>query len=312
MSHKNKILNIILGLILIPVLGYSQVKIGDNPSLIDASSILELESSNKALVLTRLTDSQINALTPLEGAIVYNTDAQCVFVYDGIIWKNLCDEPVITISSTSPTNNAIGDFWFNDTDNVVSVWNGTEWLPININPRRGSGPPDASITNPLAGDIYVDQNNGDIFTFDGTNWIAANQNINANNGLSLSANTIQLGGLLINPTVITTDDTNTIALQGLQPTTLDDTNSIIVANNTTGVLQTVPSTSLVQQQQVVFIATDGQIQFTTPLSITDINKIDVYRNGARIAFTIINTTTIEVEPEAACFEGDEIRIVQLN
>ena len=86
----------------------------------------------------------------------------------------------------------------------------------------------------------------------------------------------------------------------------------MVVNNVTGQLQQVEASNIVQQQQIVIIASEGQTQFNTPLNALDINKIDVYRNGARIGFTIINTNTIEVEPEASCFAGDEIRIVQIN
>ena len=65
-------------------------------------------------------------------------------------------------------------------------------------------------------------------------------------------------------------------------------------------------------EQDVITAVDGQLLFTTPLPITDIRKIDVYRNGARISFTQINGTTIQIDKEAICYEGDEIRIVQLK
>lgn len=65
-------------------------------------------------------------------------------------------------------------------------------------------------------------------------------------------------------------------------------------------------------EQFVVIAVDGQLLFTTPLPITDIQKIDVYRNGARISFTRINGTTIQIDKEAICYLGDEIRIVQLK
>ena len=65
-------------------------------------------------------------------------------------------------------------------------------------------------------------------------------------------------------------------------------------------------------EQFVITAVDGQLFFTTPLPITDIRKIDVYRNGARISFTQINATTIQIEKEATCYLGDEIRIVQLE
>ena len=65
-------------------------------------------------------------------------------------------------------------------------------------------------------------------------------------------------------------------------------------------------------EQDVITAVDGQLLFTTPLPITDIRKIDVYRNGARISFTQINATTIQIDKEATCYLGDEIRIVQLE
>ena len=65
-------------------------------------------------------------------------------------------------------------------------------------------------------------------------------------------------------------------------------------------------------EQFVITAVDGQLFFTTPLPITDIRKIDVYRNGARISFTQIDATTIQIDKEATCYLGDEIRIVQLE
>ncbi|HBI41216.1 MAG TPA: hypothetical protein DDY16_09790, partial [Tenacibaculum sp.] len=84
------ILSILIFAPLITIL--SQIKIGDNPNVIDGSSILELESSNKVLVVTRVTDAEMNLIFPLEGAIVYNTDQNCIFQYGNMIWKSLCDQ----------------------------------------------------------------------------------------------------------------------------------------------------------------------------------------------------------------------------
>ncbi|MFD2591071.1 hypothetical protein ACFSTE_09530, partial [Aquimarina hainanensis] len=70
---------------------YAQVKIGDNPNVIDPTSILELQSADKVFVLTRINDSQMNSLTPLEGAMVFNTDQNCVFQFDGSNWVSLCN-----------------------------------------------------------------------------------------------------------------------------------------------------------------------------------------------------------------------------
>ncbi len=68
----------------------AQIKIGDNPDTIDSASLLELESSNRAMVLSRVTSTQMQAIVPLQGALVYNTDLSCVFYFDGNSWSNLC------------------------------------------------------------------------------------------------------------------------------------------------------------------------------------------------------------------------------
>jgi len=52
---------------------FAQVKIGDNPETIDQNSILELESTYKVLVVTRISDAEMNATSSLNGAIIYKT-----------------------------------------------------------------------------------------------------------------------------------------------------------------------------------------------------------------------------------------------
>ncbi|MBB3123327.1 hypothetical protein FHS04_000824 [Mesoflavibacter sabulilitoris] len=253
----------------------------------------------------------MNSLSPLPGAIVYNIDFDCVYTFDGSSWKSLCDEANVTSASTAPSENTIGDIWFNTDTNIISIWNETDWLPININPRRGTGAPDDSIIDPLAGDIYVDEITGNLYTFNGSDWSQVNPNIIANNGLTLNNNVIQLGGNMIQPTVITTTSVNTLSIVGLENVTYDaNTDNIVILDSTTGILKS--TDSVINQEQVIIIADTNQIQFTTSLNITDANKIDVYRNGVKIDFNIINNTTIELDPEAICFEGDEIRIVQLH
>lgn len=64
--------------------------------------------------------------------------------------------------------------------------------------------------------------------------------------------------------------------------------------------------------QVVYYATNGQVQFNTPVAFSSTSKINVFRNGLRIGFNQIGATTIELEPEASCYLNDEIRIVQIN
>ncbi|WP_405247306.1 beta strand repeat-containing protein [Cellulophaga sp. Asnod2-G02] len=79
----------------------AQVKIGNNPQTINPSSLLELESIDKAFVVSRVTNAQMNAITPLEGAMVYNTEEQCIHYYDGLQWINICEAFGDTLTFTS-------------------------------------------------------------------------------------------------------------------------------------------------------------------------------------------------------------------
>lgn len=289
----------------------AQVKVGDNINTIDAASILELESNSKAFVPTRVSTVQMNAITPLNGAMVYNTDSKCIYIFDGIMWRSLCNSQItFTTSSTAPSDSMVGDIWVNETDGKVSVWNGTDWLILDKNPKSGDGlPSPATVTTALAGDTYVNRFDGSIYTYDGTDWIN-NSAVSAENGISKNAsNAIELGGALTKPTVILSDNTNTLALEGLE--LIDDaTHTVITAEPTTGILKRTSISSLVQKEEVVVVANAGQNQFNTPLTITNPQKIDVYRNGVKIDFSPIGSNLIELETNVICFQNDEIRIVQ--
>jgi len=99
-----------------------------------------------------------------------------------------------------------------------------------------------------------------------------------------------------------------MALEGLE--TVEDNSMAITINETTGVLNRTPLSSLVQKEEIVIVANDGQNQFSTPSAITNSQKIDVYRNGVKIDFTVVDANTIELETNVICYQNDEIRIVQ--
>ena len=296
----------------------SQVKIGDNPSAIGINSLLELESSDKVFVLNKMTTNQMNAIQPLQGALVYNTDDKCLFMYQGSQWKSLCDSynVAVTTSAIAPEKNNTGDIWVNNSNprELISVWNGSQWILINSNPKSGIGLPTLQTDlNPVAGDIYVNETSGELFTFNGTSWVNNSEKVyTATNAITKTAdNSFELGGNLTKVTEINTNATNTLALKGLQESNSVQ-NSLVVVEQNTGILRKKAITDLSEQKQVVLIAGESQLQFTTPFIITNINKMDVYRNGVRIAFTTVSDNTIEIEPAAICYQGDEIRIVQLN
>ncbi|MCK0148304.1 hypothetical protein MWU78_21850 [Arenibacter sp. F26102] len=87
--------------LLMGMMAQAQIKIGDNPQNIDPSSVLELESSSRVLVITRVNTAQMNTITPSAGALVYNTDIQCIHYYTGTEWKDICDAVAGSITFTS-------------------------------------------------------------------------------------------------------------------------------------------------------------------------------------------------------------------
>ncbi|WP_158837962.1 hypothetical protein [Polaribacter sp. L3A8] len=202
---------------------------------------------------------------------------------------------------------------------TLMIWDGTNWLPVNddFDPANEFGlivvnndnTRDTQFKNPVIGDQVWNQTCGCIEVFDGLNWVSS-KNTDALNGLYTDGNSIKLGGNLTEPTIITTSDTNTLTIDGLEESTnIDD--KLVVIDKNTGVLKQKSISSFTQKKQVIVFAVDGQLEFTTPLAITSVDKIDVYRNGVRIDFTAVNNTTIKLEPEAQCYQDDKIRIVQL-
>lgn len=70
--------------------GVAQVKIGDNPDVINAASILELESHSKGLLIPRMTTAERDAISnPPAGLEIYNTETDHFNYYDGSHWVSL-------------------------------------------------------------------------------------------------------------------------------------------------------------------------------------------------------------------------------
>ncbi|MFT5581637.1 MAG: hypothetical protein ACI9G9_000892 [Psychromonas sp.] len=91
---------------------WSQVKIGDNPATINSNSLLELEATDKALVIPRVSITLISGFaplvsTPITGALVYNTNATSPLVegfyyWGGAAWALLStanQEPLIDVAT---------------------------------------------------------------------------------------------------------------------------------------------------------------------------------------------------------------------
>jgi hypothetical protein len=140
---------VILGLFCVNI-SQAQVKIGTNPDQIQKSSILELESDTKGLLLPRLSDTiAINSLNPLDGMLIYLTKEpkQGLYVRKGGVWSFLSG-----VSNTNINNNVEVDETklnlrnmggqINPTTQIsaspgtvsgqVLTWNGSAWEPKSI------------------------------------------------------------------------------------------------------------------------------------------------------------------------------------
>jgi hypothetical protein len=268
---------IVIGLFSFTTLN-AQVGIGTpqpNPS-----SQLEVVATDRGVLLPQVplmssTDTQTIISGNIESLLVYNTS---------------------TVSDITP-----GYYY----------WKGTKWerLSSDSEPFSGIGAPSTNNPNsPIAGDIYVDQATGDIYTFDGAAWVR--QSLGAANGLSIKNNEIILGGPLSEPTTLSTTDTNSLSITGLEVDL--QPREIVTVDPQTGTLRKTATAILLKEEVALHLAQDGQVQFQTPMAITDPKKVNVYRNGVRIDFTAISTTVIQIEQDAACYKDDEVRIVQFN
>ena len=85
MKNRNKIINV--GLLLFSIVTFAQVKIGANPTIIGSSSAVEIESANKALLLTRVANTA--AITnPNNGMLIYDISSSCVKIYQNAAWSD--------------------------------------------------------------------------------------------------------------------------------------------------------------------------------------------------------------------------------
>jgi hypothetical protein len=93
---------------------FAQIKLGDNPGVLDPKALLELESTTKGLLLPRMNTTQQNTITAPDGMMIYNTDSACITVRGGGFWHSLCAEgngkPWGTLgnSTTDSVSNYVG------------------------------------------------------------------------------------------------------------------------------------------------------------------------------------------------------------
>ncbi len=69
----------------------AQIKVGDNPTNINANAAIEVESTSKGILLPRMNTLQQNAMTsPPDGMMIYNTDSACITIRRNGVWRSTC------------------------------------------------------------------------------------------------------------------------------------------------------------------------------------------------------------------------------
>ena len=141
-TTKPLVLFLLLILSLFKVQG--QVKIGDNAEDISPFAILELESSDKGLLIVRMDsearDQAFSQETPV-GMVIYNTDLDMLQFYQyevnattgrrsgKKVWGTSLTR---SVHITPPAQPESGDLYFDAEANQLYVWNPIqkEWIPI--------------------------------------------------------------------------------------------------------------------------------------------------------------------------------------
>ena len=118
----------------------AQVGIGtDSPA---PGSALQIDSTTGALVPPRVTNTQMLAISPLDGAIVYNTDANSLFIYSSGTWENIKTVeplPAIIISK---------DWGAGNNNNLVSTFNNNYYkFPIGSSDVLSNNPSFFTVTS---------------------------------------------------------------------------------------------------------------------------------------------------------------------
>jgi hypothetical protein len=80
------------------------VSINTSGQLPDSSAILDVSSVDRGVLIPRMTTTQRNAISnPATGLLIYNTDTDCVNMWTGAFWAELCGQ--CAIPNPNPSNN---------------------------------------------------------------------------------------------------------------------------------------------------------------------------------------------------------------
>lgn len=104
----SKIYTILIGIILclLSLNSLAQNNIGIGTPAPNPTAVLDITANDKGVLIPRLTTSQRNFITtPAKGLLVFDTDLNCFFFYDGSSWASLCAAQVGPTGAQGATGN---------------------------------------------------------------------------------------------------------------------------------------------------------------------------------------------------------------
>jgi len=146
---------------------YAQVAINEDDSNGDASSALDVKSSNKGVLFPVMTDAERLALkSPATGLLVFNRTGGYFDYFDGTNWLQVSRTIVVAASNPGGSETDIGvGVGVADPDNsaLLHVNSTTKGFLL---PRISSGTP----ASPVAGLFYLNTTTNLILIYNGTAW----------------------------------------------------------------------------------------------------------------------------------------------
>jgi len=261
----------------------AQVKIGTNVTNLGASSMLEIESSDKGLLIPRVTSPSVID-NPINGMLIFDTTLQCVRGFANGVWTACglatatpCSSPALTSITGASTIAPGGSATFTTTGSFYTsvVWSVTNSSNVAI--YSGNGLTTGSLSFPSAGSYTI--------SFTATNAPAT--------GCS--------------PTSITVSAVETVVIPSCTAPTLtavSGTGSITPGSSATFTTTGSNYTSLVwnvtnSSNAVVFSGTGlttGALNFTT----ADTYKVTFTATNATAGCTATNVSVIGTEIVSSC------------
>jgi len=166
----------------------AQLKVGNNPTTLNASAALEVEHTSRGFLPPRLSTTQRNAIAnPATGLVIFNTNnsslEQNIGTASSPSWNAITMSPVPLVSNTTPSGIAAGQM-INNTNAGSGLpvgpawWDGTKWNTlISSNPTTTVFTNGAPSGTGQAGVLYVDSlsnspTQGNQYIWDGAQYVS--------------------------------------------------------------------------------------------------------------------------------------------